>query len=113
MSFKLITLATLAAFMASPGLAGGGNAIGKVAGDVTDLFNKAAKPEIPPRTPEATLEYDTPEYVPGGSTTLSTGQVHGVTPPNESVSSTFNRSAADAPASDGLTDTFNYTARGN
>ncbi|WP_299628361.1 hypothetical protein [uncultured Tateyamaria sp.] len=110
---RLIVMCTVSLTLAEPAIAAGGNAIGKVADDVTSLFNKFSKPEVPPKTPDLDYRYDPPEYVPGGSTTFSTGRITGVEPPSEGLSSTFNRQGGDAIETDSLSDTFNSGAASN
>lgn len=97
---------------ATPAFAGGGSAIGKVAGDVAERFNKAVNPTPPAPPPQPRLEYTPPEPVPGGSTTWSNGNA-GQIGPLESPSTTFNRNAGDQPASGSVTDQFNHAGRGN
>ena len=86
-------------------MAGGGGAIGKVAGELSDRFSKVANPTVPPKPPEPALEYKPPEPTPMGPTTWSPAQVR-ATPPKESLSDTFNRNVPG-----GLMDVFNSTVR--
>ncbi|MEL6479027.1 MAG: hypothetical protein AAFR17_16995 [Pseudomonadota bacterium] len=96
-----------------PALAGGGSAIGKVAGDLSDRFAKVVNPTVPPRVHTPALEYRPPEHTPMGTQTWSTGRVSGATPPKGPLTGTFNRVGADRPGSSSLTDIFNHTGRGN
>jgi hypothetical protein len=113
MRSKTLLSVALITVLAGPVSAGGGNAIGKVANDLSQWFNSAAKPTPPLRTPELQNTFDPPEIVPGGSTQFSTGQVREASPPGQSLLSVFQREAADAPTSNSLSNVFNFRARGN
>lgn len=71
---------------------GGGDALSRMAGDLTVMLNKAAKMDTPPKTLDLKLDYKPPEYVPGGSTKWSTGKIEGAAPKfDERLTDKFNR----------------------
>ncbi|MEM9764637.1 MAG: hypothetical protein AAF968_19400 [Pseudomonadota bacterium] len=108
-----VGLAAVLGLDATPAAGGGGAVIGKVAGDLTERFGKAANPTTPPRSPDPKLDYNPPVYTPNGSQIWSNGHVAGARPPRRSLTATFNRAGADHPVSDSLTDLFKYLGRGN
>ena len=109
---KLIGLgaAALLSIGTVPALAGGGKAIGNVAGELTERFNKAADPKVPRAEPTPKLDLKPPERVPEPSPTWSPGRVDATPPnlskPDPSAVDTFNRNAAEA-----LRNTFNRVQR--
>ena len=105
-------IGAVVALSGSTAEAGGGAAIGKVAGDLTEQFNKAVTPPIPPKHPAPRLDYTPPEPVPGGSTTWSTGRITGDSPPLERFRDMFNRLGRGGTPPGSLTDTFNGIGRG-
>ncbi|SMX28206.1 hypothetical protein TRP8649_02321 [Pelagimonas phthalicica] len=108
-----VAMAVIAVLMADPVMAGGGNAVGNVADDLTKLFNDLAKPTTPPKTPKVQLDLNTPKRVPEGPTVFGTGQVD-ATVPDFPLPPVFNRQATgNGPDSNGLMDLFNFGARGH
>lgn len=107
-----MALAVMAVLMSGPAIAGGGNAVGNVAGDLTKLFNDFAKPTIPPKTPKQQLNNNPPNRAPEGPTVFGTAQVD-ATPPRFPLPPVFNRHATgNGPGSNGLMDLFNFGSRG-